>query len=103
MRLFIAVPDIEDLCALWTSDDRLPLHAAIASESARRTTEARGPSGDPVADLAADLGAMGWARAHTGSARALIFAPGTAPEHAGQALAEAGLTQIVTFETGGQA
>ncbi|WP_375261660.1 propanediol utilization protein [Palleronia sp.] len=98
----IAFPDIADLFRLWSGRD-LPLCAEIASESARRTTTARGPADDPTATLAADLGALGWARAHTGSARALIYAPGTVPAAAEAALAEAGLTDIVGFRTGGPA
>lgn len=97
----IAFPDIADLRGLWPADPQLPVCAGIASESARRTTAARGPRNDPTATIAADLGALGFARAHTGSARALIYAPGTVPAAAEAALTEAGLTGIVRFATGG--
>jgi hypothetical protein len=54
-------------------------------------------------DLARDLGALGYARAHTGPARALIFAPGKVPNGAGAALKEAGLRDVLHFRTGGAA
>ncbi|SFG84709.1 threonine kinase [Palleronia marisminoris] len=99
----IDFPDIADLHRLWATSGQLSLCAGIASESGRRTTAARGPEGDPTQTLAADLGALGWARAHTGSARALIYAPGAVPPGVEAALAEAGLTGIVRFQTGGAA
>ena len=76
-------PDISDLIEPWSAaasaGDRNRL-AGLASMAAERTTALRGPMGDPTARLAAALGAIGHLRAHTGSARGLIFAPGTAPE-----------------------
>ena len=96
-------PDILDLVRAWGADSSLPHCAELASVSARRTTARRGPSGDPTASLAADLGALGWARAHTGSARALIYAPGTVPAGTKAALAETGLTGTLRFVTGGAA
>jgi hypothetical protein len=95
-----AFPPIDDLLADWSRGPSLARAAALASESARRTSALRGPTGDPTDALAQSLGALGWARAHTGSARALIFAPDTAPPHAAQAMAEAGLTTLLHFETG---
>lgn len=75
----------------------LPRCAALAAASATASAATRGPHRDPTRDLARDLGALGWARAHTGSARALIFAPGTAPRHAEAALAEAGYAATLRF------
>ena len=98
-------PDIADLVDFWRGavarGDRAAL-AGIASESARRCTALRGPE-DPVPALARDLGALGHVRAHTGTARALIFAPGRVPDGAEAALEEAGLSGVVRFVTGGAA
>ncbi|PWE33009.1 propanediol utilization protein [Maritimibacter sp. 55A14] len=94
--------DITDLTDDWaqaTEAADLPRAAAIATESARRCTARRGPA-DPTADLAGALGALGWLRAHTGSARGLIFAPSALPATGADALSEAGLTQVLTFRTG---
>jgi hypothetical protein len=79
---------------------RLAPLARIASESSARTTALRGPGDDPTAALAARLGALGHARAHTGSARALIFPPGEAPARAEAALRAAGYSGILRFRTG---
>jgi hypothetical protein len=62
----------------------------------------RGPAGDPTPGLARDLGALGWLRAHTGAARGLIFAPGTVPRGAHDALRAAGLRALVRFRGGGR-
>jgi len=97
----IAFPDIADLADAWSAAETLDDHARIATESALRCTALRGPANDPTRLLAADLGALGHARAHTGSARALIFAPGTAPDGAEQALAQSGLAAPLQFVTGG--
>jgi uncharacterized protein involved in propanediol utilization len=95
-------PDVADLIAAWPGAcgtvDRV---ARIAAASARRTVALRGPAGDPTAALATELGAAGWAIAHTGSARALIFAPGRVPAGAGGQLEAAGFRQVVAFEAGG--
>ena len=93
-------PVIDDLVADWAKAPSLADAARLATESAHRTTALRGPESDPTATLAADLGALGWARAHTGSARALIFAPEQRPPHAAQSMAEAGLTGAFVFQTG---
>jgi uncharacterized protein involved in propanediol utilization len=96
-------PDIADLLPAWrmASDARdLRTLAALASEAARRTTQRRGPAGDPSGDFASRLGALGHARAHTGSARAFIFAPGTVPTDAERVLERAGLTGAFRFFTG---
>jgi hypothetical protein len=99
--LDLRFPDIADLIEAWASAPDLPHAAQLASRSAERTTALRGPANDPTARLASRLGALGWARAHTGSARALIFAPNTAPPEAAQALAQEGFAHTVQFTTGG--
>jgi hypothetical protein len=80
---------------------RLAHLARLAAEAARRTTALRGPRGDPTPALAARLGALGHARAHTGPARALIFPPGEAPAGAEAALRGAGYACVLRFRTGG--
>jgi uncharacterized protein involved in propanediol utilization len=97
----LAFPDVSDLVAAWRQGPGLAEAAALASASARRTTAMRGPAGDPTAALAEAAGAAGFARAHTGSARALIFAPGRVPPGLFELLAEAGLTGLCRFTTGG--
>lgn len=94
-------PDIADLVARWDQGLNLRQMAGLASESARRTLALRGPSGDPTADLARDLGAEGWLIAHTGSARGLILDPDTATDGVLAALIEAGFTDVLTFAGGG--
>lgn len=93
-------PDISDLVGAWATAagrrDRATL-ARLASVSAERTTALRGPKGDPTADLARSLGALGHVRAHTGSARALLFAPGGVPDGAAETLLAAGFRDIVRF------
>jgi len=94
--------DVTDLVQDWqetVEQGDLTRLSAVASESARRCTARRGPP-DPMAELSRDLGALGIVRAHTGSVRGLIFAPGTIPSHGAEALREAGLTGVLTFETG---
>lgn len=98
----IRFPPVDDLIAAWAGAPDLSGAAAIASASAARTTSLRGPAGDPTAALAAHLGALGWARAHTGSARALIFPPGAAPAGAEAVLAAAGFGHVLRFDTGGR-
>lgn len=96
-------PRIDDLIAEWMKGPDLRAAARIASLSAERTTACRGPQGDPTPALAARLGALGWARAHTGPARALIFAPGQVPSTAEATLRTAGYTHVLRFETGSRA
>lgn len=95
-------PDIEDLLHHWRSavarQDRAAV-AGIATESTRRTTALRGPSDDPAEALAREVGALGVARAHTGSARAFLFAPSAVPADAAAAFAEGGLADIIAFRT----
>lgn len=89
---------IADLVADWARAPGLRRAAAIGSESALRTMQTRGPQGDPTPMLVRDLGALGWVRAHTGSARGLIFAPDATPDLT--ALVEAGFTDVLSFVTG---
>lgn len=72
--------DIRDLASAWTPaaarGDRAAL-ADLATEAARRTLAHRGGAPlDPFVAAAAACGALGVAIAHTGAARALLFAPG---------------------------
>lgn len=98
----MAFPQVEDLLAAWALGPDLPEAARLASLSAARTTAVRGPAGDPTPDLAIRLGALGWARAHTGSARALIFPPGSVPASADAVLGSAGYLHVLCFRTGGR-
>ena len=50
--------------------------------------------------FAAGMYGFGLLIAHTGSARGLIFAPGTLPRHGHAALTEAGFTGLLTFPGG---
>lgn len=95
-------PAIDDLVAAWMAGPDLPQAARLAARSARRTTALRGPSDDPTQAMARALGALGHARAHTGPARALIFAPGTVPPGAQAALESAGYSTCLRFRTGGR-
>lgn len=97
-----AFPDIADLLARWAracEDGDLPAAGALACESAGRCKALRGPD-DPLAELCRALGALGVVRAHTGSARGLVFAPGAVPRGGAAALREAGLQGVLQFETG---
>lgn len=94
--------DISDLVEEW--DRAVALHdlagaARIATVSADRCRARRGPA-DPMAELAHDLRALGHVRAHTGSARGLVFAPGTVPPHGRDVLVDAGLTGVLSFMAG---
>lgn len=94
-------PDISDLVAAWRKAARLAEFAALASESAARCVALRGPTNDPTAGLARDLGALGWVAAHTGSARGFVFAPGAVPTHARAALHAAGFRAVMQFQGAG--
>lgn len=94
--------DIGDLVAQWQRARRLEDFAVLATQSAQRCTDLRGPEADPTPRLARDLGALGWLRAHTGAARGLIFAPGTVPDDATGLLRAAGLRKIRQFRGGGR-
>ena len=99
----VTFPDIGDLVGAWRRAKTLAECAAIASEAAVRTSALRGPFDDPTAKLAAELGALGWLRAHTGSARGLIFATGCVPADAIDRVCGAGFAGVVRFETGERA
>jgi uncharacterized protein involved in propanediol utilization len=96
-------PDISDLVARWPAACAAGAAAVagLASLSATRTLAQRGPHPDPTAALAARHGALGWAIAHTGAARALLFAPGMIPEGATADLRRAGFSRITAFRIGG--
>lgn len=95
-------PDVSDLIAAWPGAcGSVEGVGRLAAESARRCLALRGPAADPTEALAAELGAAGWAIAHTGSARALIFAPGAVPAGAEARLAAAGFRHILRFGAGG--
>lgn len=100
----LRMPDTADLLGPWRdaarSVDREGL-ARLASTSAFRTTALRGPAEDPTPRLAEECGALGHVRGHTGSARGLIFAPGTAPAGTETRLRDAGFDRVVRFRTGG--
>ncbi len=94
--------DISDLVPSWMAaaeaGDRIEL-ARIATDSAERTTALRGPTDDRTAALAQDLGALGWCRAHTGSARGLLFEPGGVPAQAEDRLRAEGYADVLRFVT----
>lgn len=98
-------PDIADLIGPWEiaakARDAAAL-ARLAATSADRTLDVRGGVRLPFEDLVAGTGALGHAIAHTGSARALLFAPGTIPPQAPALLREAGCRRVIAFRTGGQ-
>ena len=96
-------PDVADLVEAVQRAGSAAALARIATRSAERCTALRGPADDPTPRLARALGALGHLRAHTGSARGLIFAPGTIPDHAEAALREAGLARVLRFAAGGPA
>lgn len=94
-------PDCSTFLSAWIAARTLRDFAAIASASAEACTELRGPAGDPLSGLAHRTGALGHLRAHTGSARGLIFAPGSVPPGIETVLSRAGFEGIVRFRTGG--
>jgi hypothetical protein len=97
-------PDIADLAAAWPAACADPAEAArLASESARRTLLLRhAGASDPTEALARRFGALGFAIAHTGSARALLFHPGAVPDGAAGALLAAGFTAPTRFRVGAE-
>jgi len=101
--LDVEFPDISDLVSQWHPNKGLPHIAALADQSASRTLALRGPHTDQTADIAKSLGALGRVIAHTGNARGFIFATGSVPAHAADALLEAGFDHIVQFNVGGSA
>lgn len=98
----LAFPDVSDLLAEWpTACASAAGVARLAGLSAARTLALRGPQGDPTPALAARWGAPGWSIAHTGSARALLYAPGTVPAGLEGALRAEGFSRITRFRVGG--
>lgn len=96
-------PDIADLIPAWrAAAGDLPALAGLATTSARRTLALRGGDAAMIEALARQTGALGWLIAHTGSARGLIFAPGSVPPDAKHRLRSAGLRGIVRFAGGGR-
>lgn len=94
-------PDIADLVADWSRAQSLGDFAALAAESAARCARHRHWQAQPsMAQLARDLGALGWVAAHTGAARGLIFAPGQMPDDAATALHRAGMRWVTVFDSG---
>ena len=97
--------DISDLIADWQDATQMQDRdacAKIATRSATLCSEFRGPSDDPSLQIAQDINALGVIRAHTGSARGFLFEPGNAPSSALPLLQEAGYSNALTFETGGE-
>lgn len=98
--------DISDLVPNWIAAGeagaRVEL-ARIATDSAERTTALRGPAEDRTESLAQDLDALGWCRAHTGSARGILFEPGHVPAGAEDRLRAEGYADVLRFATRGAA
>ena len=96
--------DVSDLVPNWMAaaeaGDKVGL-ARIATVSAERTTALRGPADDRTAVLAQDLDALGWCRAHTGSARGLLFELGCVPAGAEDRLRAEGYADVLRFATKG--
>jgi uncharacterized protein involved in propanediol utilization len=96
--------DIADLVSDWAGaaarGDRRAL-AVLATESARRNARCRGlPPLAPLEAIAAETGALGVAAAHTGPARALLYAPGDGDAAVGAAALRAlGARQVCQFRT----
>lgn len=93
-------PDISDVVSDWAQGPTRETACALATVSAERCRKRRGPLDDPSAQIAECLGALGYARAHTGSARAFLFAPGTRPIDGAERLRVAGYASPVLFSTG---
>jgi uncharacterized protein involved in propanediol utilization len=96
--------DAADLIAAWAAAGARgdpAAAAAVATESARRNAALRGgPPLSPLLAAAEETGALGLAAAHTGSARALLYAPGRGDPAAGLARLRAlGLTGTLRFRT----
>lgn len=94
--------DVSDLARAWAQVATAQDAAEIATQSAQRNLSLRGPKDDPTGALADKLGSIGIVIAHTGSARGLIFAPGTVPENAAITLTNAGFSNVLRFTAGGQ-
>lgn len=95
--------DISDLVARWPDACAVgagPV-AALSSASAWRNFERRGGNTlAPLTECAKNLGALGIVAAHTGSARGLLFAPGSSGLiSAPAALRSLGMTGVTRFST----
>ena len=89
-----AFDDITDLVELWkvaAGNGDLAECAMLAAASAQRCSQRRSDARDPTSELARALGALGHVRAHTGSARGLIFPRGAMPAKAPDLMSAAGL------------
>ena len=98
--------DISDLIPLWCSacENRdLPALGRLAHLSAERNIALRGgPPLAPLLEIGQKHGALGVAIAHTGSARALLFAPGAGDQTGAElAIRQAGLKSVRRFALGG--
>lgn len=100
----IVFQDVSDLLPRWREaviKSDLAAVAHLSSDSAERTTNLRGPENDPTATMAERFSALGHLRAHTGSARGLIFAPGSVPDGIEYVLRGAGYSNVFRFHSRG--
>ena len=98
-----AFDDITDLVELWkvaAGNGDLAECAMLAAASAQRCSQRRSDARDPTSELARALGALGHVRAHTGSARGLIFPRGAMPAKAPDLMSAAGLHSVFRFRAG---
>lgn len=96
-------PDISDLLAEWRTATNAKSQAQVAeisTESFGRTTKLRGDDSDPTLSIARDLKALGVIRAHTGSARGILFEADEVPHSGLNVLTEAGYSCATVFQTG---
>ncbi len=94
--------DVSDLVAAWqTAAGDAGRLAALATEAALRNHALRGgPPLAPLTAIAAEHGAAGIVTAPSGSARGLLFVPGTGdPTAAASALRALGAAPVVRFRT----
>ncbi len=87
--------DVTDLVRGWPAAmaDAAAM-ARLVSASAWRCLDLRGPKGDPTPAICAELGALGFQIAHTGSARGVIFGPGQVPGGGTDRLLDAGFRRV---------
>jgi uncharacterized protein involved in propanediol utilization len=96
-------PDVSDLLHNWedaVAHQDLPAMAALASQSVQRCDKTLGQV-SPLSDLIPLFGALGEVRAHTGSARGLVFPPKGVPDRVRDRLNALGFKGVVEFSTGG--
>lgn len=95
-------PDISDLVAAWPAACReVSAFAGLVTASATRTLDLRGGDAKALHSLSLRLGAIGFAIAHTGTARAFLFPPHHRPEPALRALGDLGWDHLQTLRLGG--